>query len=250
MIRLFTIAAGVFVMATATGSSPAETTPKVHALILTGINNHDWKATTSHLRSVFEDSGYFNVDVSEDPDAAILDKPEKLRDYQVLILNLNRNPRWSTEREKNFLAYVRGGGGLVVVHAADNAFPGWEEYDRLVGGTWRARGTAFPKRGTFHPAYGPFEVKVVDRQHPITRGIDDTFTTTDEMYTNLRLQDNIHVLAQGTFEGKAQPLLFVSHPGKGRMFQTALGHDLKAMNNRQFLDTLIRGTRWAAFRLN
>ncbi|WP_422930306.1 ThuA domain-containing protein [Singulisphaera sp. PoT] len=249
MIHALTMALGVCLLTNAPDTSGASKDAKARALIITGVNNHDWKATTSHLESVLENSGYFDVDVSEDPDASILDHPEKLRAYQVLVLNLNRNSRWAPEREKNFLAYVRGGGGLVVVHAADNAFPGWDEYDRLVGGTWRSRGTSFPDRGTFHPDYGSFQVKVVDKAHPITRGIDETFNTTDEMYTNLKLQDNIHVLAQGTFEGKAQPLLFVANPEKGRMFQTALGHDLKAMNNRQFIDTLIRGTRWAAGQL-
>lgn len=226
--------------------APAE---KLNALILTGINNHDWKVTTPHLKKALEDSGYFTVDVSDDPDAPILSEPAALGKYAVLILNFNRGPRWTPDREKNFLEYVRGGRGLVVVHAADNAFPGWEEYDELVGGTWRSRGSSFPDRGTFHPAYGPFPVTIIDAEHPITKGMKTTFTTTDEMYTNLKLHKSIHVLAQGTYEGKPQPLLFVSNPGKGRMFQTALGHDLKAMNNRQFLDTLIRGARWAAGQL-
>ena len=184
------------------------------ALILTGVNNHDWKATTPHLKSVLEKGG-FQVDVSEDPDAPILSEPEKLASYQVIVLNLNRNPRWEADREANFLDYVRQGGGLVVVHAADNAFPGWDEYDKLVGGTWRSKGTSFPDRGTFHPAYGDFEVKVVDPEHPITKGIGPSFTTRDEMYTNLKLHDNIHVLAQGDYQGKPQPLLFVSDLRQG-----------------------------------
>lgn len=238
--------AGVVLLGAAAPDSPPDASGKVHALILTGVNNHDWKVTTPHLKKALEESGYFAVDVSEDPDAPILSDPKALANYQVLILNLNRGPRWAKDREKNFLEYVRGGGGLVVVHAADNAFPGWDEYDELVGGTWRSRGTSFPDRGTFHPAYGPFQVTVVDADHPITRGMSTTFSTTDEMYTNLKLDKNIHILAQGKYEGKPQPLLFVSNYGKGRMFQTALGHDLKAMNNRQFLDTLIRGSRWAA----
>jgi type 1 glutamine amidotransferase len=134
-----------------------------------------------------------------------------------------------------------------VIHAADNAFPGWEEFDKLAGGTWRfSGGSSFPALPSFHAAYGPFQVTIVDPEHPITQGLDTTFTTTDEMYTNLKLQRNIHVLAQGSFRGKPQPLLFESVYGKGRMFQTALGHDLKAMSNRQFVDTMIRGTRWVA----
>jgi type 1 glutamine amidotransferase len=225
-------------------------TDKARALILTGANNHAWKDTTAHLKRVLEDGGYFRVDVSDDPEAPVLSDPKALAGYQVLVLNLNRNERWKPDREANFLAYVRGGGGLVVVHAADNAFPGWDEYDRLVGGTWRSRGTAFPDRGTFHPPYGPFEVNVVDPDHPITSGLGSSFTTRDEMYTNLKLAGNIHVLAQGTYRGKPQPLLFVSRYGRGRMFQTALGHDLDAMNNPKFKDTLIRGARWAAGGLN
>jgi type 1 glutamine amidotransferase len=220
--------------------------PKARALIITGANNHAWKDTTALLKQTLAESGYFDVDVADDPEAPVLDDPEALAGYQAVVLNFNRNARWKPGREANLLKYVRGGGGLVVFHASDNAFPGWDEYDKLVGGTWRSKGSAFPERGTFHPPYGPFEVAVVDPNHPITSGLGPSFTTCDEMYTNLKLQDNIHVLAQGTYQGKPQPLLFVLAYGEGRVFQTALGHDLNAMNNPQFKDTLIRGTRWAA----
>ena len=241
---LLATAATLLVSGSSHLSAAEDDKASARALILTGVNNHDWKATTPYLKSVLEKGG-FQVDVSDDPDAPILSEPEKLENYGVIVLNLNRNPRWEATREANFLNYVRQGGGLVVVHAADNAFPGWDEYDKLVGGTWRSRGTSFPERGTFHPAYGDFEVKVVDPDHPITKGIGPTFTTRDEMYTNLKLHDNIHVLAQGDYQGKPQPLLFVSDYGKGRMFQTALGHDLNAMKTPQFVETLVRGTRWA-----
>jgi uncharacterized protein len=246
-VRTFLLAiAATLLVPGAAAPPPAERgEAPARALILTGVNNHDWKATTPHLEAVLVKGG-FDVDVSDDPDAPILSDPAKLGSYQALVLNLNRGPRWKAEREANLLNFVRRGGGLVVVHAADNAFPGWDEYDKLVGGTWRSKGTSFPDRGTFHPAYGDFEVKVVDPDHPITKGIGPSFSTRDEMYTNLKLHDNIHVLAQGEYQGKPQPLLFVSSYGEGRMFQTALGHDLDAMKNPQFIETLVRGTRWAA----
>jgi type 1 glutamine amidotransferase len=240
-----------------TAASPGAARPsgdgegsKARALILTGANNHAWKDTTAFLKKVLEESGYFEVDVADDPEAPVLADPKVLGGYQAVVLNFNRDRRWQPDREANLLKFVRDGGGLVVYHASDNAFPGWDEYDKLVGGTWRSKGTAFPERGTFHPPYGPFEVAVVDPNHPITSGIGPSFPTRDEMYTNLKLQDNIHVLAQGTYQGKPQPLLFVLSYGKGRVFQTALGHDLKAMGNPQFKDTLIRGARWAARSLN
>lgn len=247
---LLTLAAGISAPSIASDAPAPGVPAKARALILTGVNDHDWESTTPYVKKRLEESGYFSVDVSEDPEAPILSDRKALGQYEVLILNLNRDPRWTPEREENLLAYVRGGGGLVVLHAADNAFPGWPEYEKLVGGAWRSQGTSFPGRGAFHPTYGPFRVTVVDPNHPITQGLGSNFTTTDEMYINLKLQKNIHVLAAGDYKGKAQPLLFLSGYGKGRMYQSALGHDLKAMHNRQFIDTLIRGTRWAAGRLN
>ena len=218
---------------------------KIKVLLVTGANNHKWKETTPALKAIFERAGKFAVDVTEDPDVPRFSDAKALGKYDVIVLNLNRGKRWESDRETNFLNFVKNGGGLVVYHASDNAFSGWEEYDKLVGGTWRSKGSSFPNKGTFHPAYGPFEVEVVDKDHPITRGVE-SFKTTDEKYSNLRLQDNIHVLAQAMQDGKPQPLLFVSDYGKGRMFQTALGHDLNAMKTPEFGETLVRGTVWAA----
>lgn len=223
--------------------APAQDKPKL--LLLTGVNNHKWEETTPYLKGVLEKGG-FQVDVCDDPTAPVLSNAEGLKQYKGMVLNFNTNKRWGSEREANFLNFVKNGGGLIVVHAADNAFDGWDEYDKLVGGTWRGKGTIYPEKGTFHPAYGEFEVQIVDEAHPITKGLK-TFKTTDEMYSNLRLQDNIRVLAQGVQPAvsKPQPLLFVSDYGKGRMFQTALGHDLNSMKSPDFVETLLRGTRWA-----
>lgn len=218
---------------------------KIKVLLVTGANNHKWKETTAELKAIYEKSGKFDVEVSEDPDVPAFSDAKALGKFDVIVLNLNRAKRWGSDREENFLNYVKNGGGLVVYHASDNAFSGWDEYDRLVGGTWRSKGTSFPNKGTFHPKYGPFEVEVVDRDHPITHGLA-SFKTTDEKYSNLRLQDNIHVLAQAMQDGKPQPLLFVSNYDKGRMFQTALGHDVNAMKTPEFGETLVRGTVWAA----
>jgi type 1 glutamine amidotransferase len=241
---VLTMLAGFTLSTTAGADEPASKPLK--ALLITGENNHSWKETTPYLKRVLEAGGGVSVDVKDDPEAPVLSDAKALAAYQVIVLNINRNKRWTAEREANFLKFVRDGGGLVVVHAADNAFPGWDEYDQLVGGTWRSKGSSFPEKGTFHPPYGPFEVTVVDAEHPITKGLKAAFQATDEKYTNLKLADDIHVLAQATHQGKPQPMLFVSNFGKGRMFQTALGHDLKAMNNPVFVETLVRGTNWAA----
>jgi uncharacterized protein len=45
------------------GQQPA---PKIQALIITGQNGHDWRATTPVLRKLLEDTGRFEVRVTEE----------------------------------------------------------------------------------------------------------------------------------------------------------------------------------------
>jgi type 1 glutamine amidotransferase len=149
------------------------------------------------------------------------------------------------------LDFVRNGKGLVSYHASNNAFWGWQEFDKLVGGTWRETAG--------HGPYHAYTVSIVDRDHPITKGMPASFAETDELYHRLSLQPDIHILAtafddpnnchkpgQGCGTGKDEPLIWTLPYGAGRVFQTALGHDVKAMQSSGFILTLQRGAEWAA----
>ena len=39
--------------------------------------------------------------------------------------------------EKAFEDYVANGGGVVMVHAANNSFPNWPAYNEMIGLGWR-----------------------------------------------------------------------------------------------------------------
>src|SRR5687767_11256172 len=113
----------------------------IRALIVDGQNNHDFKSTTPHLKKVLEDTGLFTVDVATSPgkegDMATF-KP-KFSDYRVIISNYN-GELWSQETQDALVAFVRSGGGFVSVHAADNSFPKWKEYNEMIGvGGWEGR---------------------------------------------------------------------------------------------------------------
>src|SRR5438552_18637370 len=93
------------------------------ALIIDGQNNHDYKATTPHLKKIIEETGLFTVDIATTPKGKDLSslKPN-FSDYKVIVSNYNDEP-WRKETEVVFEKYVLEGGGFVSVHAADNAFP-------------------------------------------------------------------------------------------------------------------------------
>jgi hypothetical protein len=232
--------------------------PKIQALIITGQNGHDWRATTPVLRKLLEDTGRFEVRVTEEFRGA---GPETLAPYDVVILNYydKKQPglRWGERADAALLNYVRSGKGLVVYHFSMAAFDGWGEYEKMCGANWR------PNNG-HHSARHDFTVQIKDQEHPITRGMKASFEqSNDELYANLKWQPEgaYHVLATAWDEhsrygsgekqpipgtGLAQPMLWTVNYGKGRVFVTALGHDPDAMKSAGFVATLTRGAEWAA----
>ncbi len=107
---------------------------KISALILDGQNNHNWKVTTPILKAALESSGLFSVDVATEHKGETF-APDFSK-YGVIVSNYN-GAEWPEPTKKAFEEYVKNGGGFVCVHAADNSFPKWPEYNRMIGvGGW------------------------------------------------------------------------------------------------------------------
>lgn len=226
----------------------------IKTLLVTGANNHDWQRTAPFLAEFLRASGEFEVEVTEDPCSTLT---SDLGPYDLFFLDYN-GPDWSEAAQNNFLNAVSAGGGVIVFHAADNAFKDWTEYEKLVGLMWRD--------GTGHGQFHEFEVEIVDTNHPITSGLTD-FRTEDELYHRLVPMHGtpVHVLAtayssaESGGTGNHEPVLMTTQYGSGRIFHTALGHVWRqgqypdyrgalmiAVENPGFQETLLRGCHWAA----
>ena len=232
----------------------------IQTLIISGQNNHDWRATTPHLRSLLANTGRFDVRVTEEPTGLTT---QSLSKYDVIVLDYN-GPRWGAAAEKAMEEFVRSGKGLVVVHGASYAFgtmeilgdkhvrtgkreSPWPAYAEMVGASWS---DAEPKSG--HAPRHIFTVSLDETQHAIVKGLGAKFRVSDELYHNLRTRPGIRVIASAYDDsanggtGKKEPLLWTSNFGKGRVFHTALGHDVSAMLEPGFIATFVRGAEWAA----
>ncbi len=232
----------------------------IRVLIFSGFNNHDWRTTTPFLRKLLTDTGRFDVRVTENPEGATA---ATLAPYDVLVIDYC-GPRWGKVTEDAVESFVKSGKGMVVVHGASYAFAGlevlgdghrgmgikeapWPEYARMVGGFW----PRVPAK-QFHGQRHSFNVKIIDKQHPIFQGMGDTFVATDELYHSMQFFPDTKVLAAGYDDpalggtGKEEPLLTAVDYGKGRVFYTALGHEVPAMSETGFMTTFVRGTEWAA----
>ncbi|XZE54004.1 family 16 glycoside hydrolase [Planctomycetaceae bacterium SH139] len=244
----------------------------IRALVIDGQNNHNWKVTTPLIKQTLEATGLFEVEVATAPAAG--EPMETFKPnfdaYGVVISNYNGQP-WAAATQTAFEQFIAGGGGFVCVHAADNSFPKWPAYNRMIGlGGWGGRTEKDgpyvrfaegqivrqpePGRGGSHGRRHPFTVVLRDQSHPITAGLPTAFMQAeDELYAELRgPAENLHVLATafsatetgGT--GQHEPILMTIHYGSGRVFHTTLGHDATAMQGVAFQVTLQRGAEWAA----
>lgn len=243
------------------------------ALIIEGQNNHgNWPTTTKMMKKYLEETKLFEVDVATtaksgtDPNFS----PE-WKKYNVVVSNYN-GADWPEATQKAFIDYVKNGGGFVVVHAADNSFGNWKEYNEMIGlGGWGGRSE---KSGPYvyigsegklvrdetaggggsHGAQHPFKVIVRDAEHPITKGMPGEWMhANDELYDRLRgPAENMKVLATA-FAAKDkggtdrhEPMLMTIDFGKGRVFHTPMGHGNDSQECVGFITTLQRGAEWAA----
>ncbi len=272
---------------------------KLKCLIIDGQNNHVmWPKTTMMMKDFLEDSGRFTVDIQrshftwkggdllkqfpledgktyedlEQPKADPDFKP-KFSDYDVVLSNFGwQAAPWPKETQTALEQYITGGGGMVIVHAADNSFGDWDAFNQMIGlGGWDGRDEKSGPYVYFDDAgkvvrdeskgsggaHGPqheYQIVIRDPDHPITKGLPRAWMhAKDELYQQLRgPANNMSILATAyadpKFSGsdRHEPMLITIEYGKGRIFHTPMGDNDKSMECVGFTTTLVRGAEWAA----
>jgi len=245
---------------------------RIETLIVDGQNNHQWEIATQTLKATLENSGRFAVNVATSPPAgkSMENFRPSFAEYRLVVLNYNGED-WASSTRQAFIDYVQKGGGVVVYHAADNSFPGWTEYNEVIGlGGWGDRNEAHgpyirwrdgkivrdtaPGKGGSHGRRHAFVIDNRAPEHPIMRGLPPSWLhSTDELYDRLRgPAKDLEVLATAYSDpktggsGEHEPILMTIRYGAGRVFHTVLGDNLEALFDVGLQTTLLRGAEWAA----
>ncbi|MBL7817845.1 MAG: ThuA domain-containing protein [Saprospiraceae bacterium] len=163
-----------------------------------------------------------------------------LNKYDALLIYAN----WDSippSVEKDLLAYVSSGKGILPIHCASYCFRNSSEYVKMVGGQfWRH-------------TMDSIETQTVQPNHVIMQGLKP-FKVYDETYLHSKLQDDNNVLAVREIKAdqfkdkpntKTEPYTWTRSYGKGRVFYTAYGHDENTWQNEGFHALILRGILWA-----
>jgi type 1 glutamine amidotransferase len=265
----------------------------IKVLLVTGQSNryHNWQVSSPIVKRHLDASGRFAVTVvttppkGEAPNQDMSSFAPRFADFQAVVLDYE-GFEFAPPVKQAFVEFVRNGGGLVTLHAADNAFPAWPEFNEMIGvGGWGGFTPGYNNRtqaagpkirwrnggmvldhdtpGTAqHPPPHDFLMTVRAPEHPVMNGLPSSWLhANDELYSNLRgPARNVTILASamaptsmqnGT--GEHEPILMAITYGKGRVFHNTLGHvgaaqkePIVAMNSVDYIVLLQRGTEWAA----
>lgn len=202
--KLFFVVFSLLLAYTVSARKPIKT------LLITGQNNHNWQVSHVVLKQILENSGRFDVDFVISPEQGkdmsgfVLD----FSPYQLVVLDYNGDS-WPEETNRRFLEYVQNGGGVVIYHAADNAFSKWPEFNRICAlGGWEGRNensgpyvywkdgklvkdsSAGP--GGSHGRQHEYVLNGRDKVHPVVKGLPLKWRhAKDELYDRMRGPGNI-----------------------------------------------------------
>lgn len=214
------------------------------------------------LKILGEKSGAFQATVTDDPRLLL---PDRLTQFDALVMNNihERDPflpddfktltpeqqaaakKFDEAVKQSIVEYVRGGKGLVGIHAATAAFQNWPEYGEMIGGYYGGH------------IFQEVPIKVEEPKHPINAVLDaGPWRINDEIYISREpySRDKLRVLLSLDLSQMDDPakrpdkdyaVAWVRKHGDGRVYYTTLGHAAETYWNPQFLKHLLAGIQFA-----
>lgn len=181
----------------------------------------------------------YHIDKYEDVD--IFDE-KQFFEYDTTIF-FSQEGKLSPTQENNILEFVSSGKGFIGLHGASASFKAHPKYFEMLGGKFIG-----------HKKIGIFDISIVDKDHPITKDLED-FSFDDEPYRHdFSIGGSIHILAEANYhdnsDPKLEPIIWIKKFGEGKVFFCALGHRTRSLNLDIFRNIIKRAVKWVLGDLN
>lgn len=202
-------------------------------------------ASVEMLRELGQRGG-FTVEATDDPKVFT---DESLRRFKAIIFSNSNNEAFENDEQRDaFRRFIQAGGGLVGIHSASGSERQWPYFWSVLGGKFRR-----------HPPLQRFTIHVINKDHPATAHLGDTWEWEDEFYYLDQLNPGMTVLLAGdlttvddprrkeypgTIFGDLFPLAWCQEFDGGREFYTALGHKIEYYSDPRFQQHVLGGILW------
>lgn len=180
----------------------------------------------------------FEVDTTTD---ASFFNEEQLAQYSAVIFLSTTGDVLDHYQQADFERYIQSGGGFVGIHAAADTEYDWPWYNKLVGAYFLS-----------HPSEQKATINILDKTHPSTKDLPDTWEHFDEWYNYKSITEGLNVLMEldessyeGGENGAHHPIAWNREFDGGRMFYSGLGHTDETFSDAQFLNHIWGGIEYA-----
>ena len=240
------VAAVLMLAFLAPAADPAPQSPdKIRLLVVTGGHGFEKEP----FFKLFKDNPDVTCQAAEHPNAHALLKAEAAKQWDVLVL-YDMHQDITAEAKTDFVARLKEGKGLVVLHHAIADYQDWPEYTTIIGAHYylaatNINGVAKPRSAWKEGMH--YRLHIADTNHPVMRGLSD-FDTHDETYKWFDVAKEVHPLLT-TDEPESNKIIgWAKNYEQARVFYMQSGHDHFAYENPNFQQILRQAIRWTAHR--
>lgn len=208
-----------------------------------GFRHESIPVAVQALQCIGLRTGAFEVTPTED---LSLINADELQNFDAVFFFTSGELELSDQQKQDLLNFVKSGKGFGGAHSATDTLYTWEEYGKLIGGTFDG-----------HPWAQEVNILIEDPDFPGMKAYDKNFRIVDEIYQFRNFsRENVRVLfrldtstvdltlpnvnrTDGDFA-----LAWCRSYGNGRVFYTALGHFDDTWRDRSFQQMLEGALLW------
>jgi type 1 glutamine amidotransferase len=168
---------------------------------------------------------------------------QNLNNYKLVVFLNTTMDVLNDAQQSAFESYIKGGGAFLGVHAAADTEYDWAWYGRLVGGYFDSH--------PHDPNVRQATVEVMNKAHPSTAHLSDSWSRTDEWYNYKNLSSDTMVLLnldessyEGGTNGSNHPIAWYHEFDGGRAFYTGGGHTEDSYDEPMFRQHLLGAIEW------
>lgn len=218
----------------------------LRVIIVTG--GHDFER--KEFFEMFDSFGDIKWEEHQQPKANEIWLGETLRNYDAVVL-YDMWQQITEEQKQGMVRWLKDEGkGLVALHHSIASYQNWDEYAKIIGARYFIAPGKAPDGKTFDRSQFHhdirFTVKVVDKNHPVAKGLPEQFEILDETYKGWWIAPGVHKLLATDHELSDPCVAWAKRYGKAKVVFIQLGHGSTAYNNPNFRTLVRNAILWVA----